>query len=85
MKKYHIIYADPPWRYNDRRNNHTKFSGGAMSHYDTLSLTDINNLPVYKLAEDNCVLFLWVTMPLLPEGLITMKSWGFTYKTLGFS
>ena len=24
-------------------------------------------------------------MPLLPEGLETIKSWGFTYKTVGFS
>lgn len=86
-KKYHIIYADPPWTYNDRRENGngTKFGGGAMGHYPTLTIKDIKNLPIYKITENNCVLYLWVTFPLLKEGLEVMKSWGFKYKTLGFS
>jgi N6-adenosine-specific RNA methylase IME4 len=83
-KKYNIIYADPPWRYNDRRTG-TKFGGGAESHYPTMSLKEIKELPVQHIAADNCVLFMWVTFPLLPECLEVIKSWGFKYKTLGFS
>ena len=37
------------------------------------------------IANDDCVLLLWVTYPLLQEGLQTIKEWGFTYKTCGFS
>ena len=84
-KKYNIIYADPAWSYNPRKNTGTKFGGGAMGHYSTMSLQDIKDLPVQDISADNCVLFLWVTFPLLQEGLDVMTSWGFTYKTLGFS
>ena len=37
MKKYQIIYADPPWSYNDKGCN-----GNAADHYKTMSLNDIN-------------------------------------------
>jgi N6-adenosine-specific RNA methylase IME4 len=84
-KKYHIIYADPPWSYNKRSNKNTKFGGGAMGHYPTMTLDDIKSLPVQKITQENCVLFLWVTFPRLQEGLDVIKAWGFTYKTLGFS
>ena len=46
---------------------------------------DIYNMPVNKIADDNCILFIWVTYPNLLEGLETIKRWGFTYKTCGFS
>lgn len=77
--KYHIIYADPPWRYD---NKHAK--GEADSLYPTLALEEIKNIPVGKLAEKDCVLFLWFTYPMIQEALEVIKSWGFEYKTLGF-
>ena len=85
--KYQIIYADPPWHYNDRRNTHTRFSGGAMAHYPTMKVQDICNMGIDlnpHLAND-CMLFLWATFPNLPEALRVIKEWGFQYKTLGFS
>lgn len=64
MKKYGIIYADPPWAY---RNKHCE--GGALAHYNTMRLEDICNLPVREIAAQDCVLFLWATYPMLPEAL----------------
>jgi len=84
-KKYSIIYADPPWSYKDTRKETYKKHGGASSHYQTLSLDKIKALPVTSIANDNCMLFLWVTFPNLQEGLDVIKAWGFRYKTLGFS
>ena len=87
MKKYQIIYADPPWSYSDKRDTHPRMSGGATSHYPTMTLRDICNLGIDlrpHLAE-NCMLFLWATFPNLREALIVIKEWGFQYKTLGFS
>jgi len=84
-KKFNIIYADPPWQYNKRKNDKTKFGGGAMGHYPTMTHADICNLPVRDIAADNAVLFIWVTFPKLHEGLEVIKAWGFKYKTLGFS
>lgn len=85
MKKYNIIYADPPWFYNDRRNKGTRFCGGAMAHYPTMKVEDICKIPVKELADDNCILFMWATFPCLPDALKVIEAWGFKYKTLGFS
>lgn len=78
-KKYKIIYADPPWRYNDRKCN-----GACEHHYQTMKIEEICELPVNKIADDDCVLFLWATYPMLTEALRLIESWGFQYKTIGF-
>ena len=41
-------------------------------------------MPIQKIADKNCILFLWATFPKLPEALETIKRWGFEYKTTGF-
>lgn len=79
--KYQIIYADPAWQYKDKCN---KGERGACYKYPVMNIDDIKNLPINNIADDNSVLFLWVTFPLLVEGLEVIKSWGFRYKTLGF-
>ena len=79
MKKYQIIYADPPWSYNN-----SGFDYAAAKQYSTMALQDICLLRVIDISDSNCTLFLWGTWPLLPECLEVMKAWGFTYKTIGF-
>lgn len=78
-KKYKIIYADSPWRYNDKNCN-----GNCESHYNTMNIKDICNLPIKDITDKDCVLFLWCTYPMLKEGLQLIESWGFKYKTIGF-
>lgn len=85
MKKYSVIYADPPWSYRDKRDKHPRLAGGASVHYDTMPLADIKSLPVASITDDNSMLFLWVTFPNLKEGIEVLEAWGFRYKTLGFS
>lgn len=75
--KYRIIYADPPWKYDN--NNPPEF-GDQDKHYPTLSIQDICNLPVSELSTDNAVLFLWVTSPILEQSFEVMTAWGFDYK-----
>ena len=65
-KKYRIIYADPPWSYKNKRTGGSMKSG-ASSKYPTMSVDDICDLPVKDIAHENSVLFLWATVPLLPE------------------
>ena len=84
-KKYQIIYADPPWQYNKRNNPKTKFGKGAYGHYNLMTMQEIANLPVKKIAAENCALFLWVTFPYLNEQIKLFDAWGFRYVTLGFS
>jgi len=85
-KKYQIIYADPPWSYNDKMTMKGKHGviRGAESFYKTMSLDDIKKLPIEKIADDNCSLYLWATAPLLNEALEVIKSWGFKYVNIGF-
>tara|TARA_R110002020_G_C15992317_1_gene749440 strand:- start:109 stop:648 length:540 start_codon:yes stop_codon:yes gene_type:complete len=83
-KKYNIIYADPPWSYKVWSGK-GKEKKSAENHYKCLDDDDIYKLDVGTLTDDNCVLFLWVTYPLLQEGIRTIKEWGFTYKTCAFS
>jgi len=81
-KKYNIIYADPAWSYRDKALAGNR---GAGCKYDVMSIDDIKNLPVKDLADDNCILFMWVTFPKLDECLDVIKAWGFEYKTVGFT
>lgn len=83
-KKYNIIYADPPWAYLWGKGK----EGGRFSpekHYSTMPTEDICKLDIKRLANKNCALFLWATMPCLPDAIQVMKSWGFTYKTCAFT
>jgi len=76
--KYNIIYADPPWEY---------YMGGYKNqsqHYDTLSIDELKGMPMDDLAADNCILFLWVTFPVLDQVFDLIKWWGFNYSTVGF-
>jgi N6-adenosine-specific RNA methylase IME4 len=76
--KYKIIYADPPWCYG---NKLVEGYGTAENHYPTMTIQELCELPIKELAEDNAVLFLWVTSPLLEECFQVIKAWGFKYKT----
>jgi len=55
------------------------------NNYPTMKLNDICTLPVSKLAEKDCVLFLWATYPRLVDAIEVIKAWGFTYKTVAFT
>jgi len=82
-KKYNIIYADPAWSfktYSDKGKGRSP-----DNHYSVMSLQDIKDLPVQDIADDNCILFIWVTFPLLKESFEVIDAWGFTYKTVGYN
>lgn len=76
-KKYRVIYADPPWAYNDKQD--TEKLGGAVKHYPTMPLEEICGLPVPT--EKNAVLFLWTTSPMLEDAFKVINAWGFKYKS----
>ena len=82
-KRYHILYCDPPWHYNDRALAGNR---GAGCKYPVMKAKDLMQLPINQMAEDNSVMFMWVTFPKLIDGtcMDVMKSWGFTPKTCAF-
>lgn len=84
MKKYQIIYADPPWAYLWGKGK----NGGNFApekHYQTMSTDEICRLDIKAIADKNCVLLLWATMPTLPDAVRVIKEWGFKYKTCAFT
>ena len=81
-KKYQIIYADPPWSYKDKALSGNR---GACCKYPVMDTDSIAGLPIKDIAAENCVLFLWVTMPKLNECFNLIKAWGFDYKTCAFT
>lgn len=74
-KKYDVIYADPPWRYDFSKSDSRKIE----NQYPTMSVEEICALAVPS--AENAVLYLWTTAPKLLEGLKVMQSWGFAYKS----
>jgi len=85
MKKYSIIYADPPWKYNSPANHKTRFRGGAEGHYSLMTMDEIKKLPINELGDKNSVLFLWTTFPYLNEQIKLFEHWGYRYRTIGFA
>jgi len=85
VKKYQIIYADPPYKYIQGKSMGTNFAGAADAQYECMPLKDILALPIHAIADDKCILFLWVTFPMLKEGLQIIDAWGFEYKTVAFA
>jgi N6-adenosine-specific RNA methylase IME4 len=65
--KYRVIYADPPWNYNDKCDNGSIQFGGAEKHYPAMTIQELCELPIKTISEDNAVLFLWTTSPLLED------------------
>ena len=80
-KKYQIIYADPPWSYKDKALAGNR---GAGCKYKTIEQKDLKSLPVGSIADKDCILFLWVTMPKLNECFDLISAWNFKYTTCAF-
>lgn len=77
---YKIIYADPPWHYDDKSKSH---GGGAESHYPVMRIPELCKLEIP--ADKDSVLLMWATFPQLEEAFKVINAWGFKYKTCAFT
>ena len=86
MKKYQIIYADPPWHtgyvYGGLKAG--TIGGGRLVPYPTLIDAQIRNLPVRNIVANNAFLFLWVIDSKIPTIFNIMEVWGFRYSGVAF-
>ena len=80
VKRYGVILADPEWRFEPYSRD-TGMDRAADNHYPTSATDIIASRPVQDIAADDCVLFLWATVPMLPDALRVMEAWGFAYKS----
>jgi len=74
-RKYQVVYADPPWRYDFSKSDSRKIE----NQYPTMSTLEICAMRV-PTAPD-AVLFLWGTAPKLKDALAVMEAWGSEYKS----
>ncbi len=82
MKKYQIIYADPPWEWKTYSKKGRKKTSD--NHFPLMSIFDLIKLQIEDIVDDNCILFMWTQDAHLENALAIGKQWGFTYKTIGF-
>jgi N6-adenosine-specific RNA methylase IME4 len=79
-RHFGTILADPPWRFTNRSGKMAP-EHKRLRRYPTMSLDEIMELPVSRIARPSSHLYLWVPNALLAEGMEVMRRWGFTYKT----
>ena len=78
--KYNVIYADPPWSYNNKKTGGSMHSG-ASQKYSVLSLKEISDI-INEFSDTDALLYMWCVVPMLPEALEVLKLAGFKYKTM---
>ena len=76
MKKYQIIYADPPW---DVKRGPDWNSNGPSKPlpYPTMSIDQIKSLPIKEIADTKCHLYLWTINKYIRESYDVANAWGF--------
>lgn len=76
--EYSIIYADPPWSYDDKAKNR----GGAERHYLTTGDQELASMRIP--AAKDAVMFMWATFPKIQDAIHLIQAWGFEYRTVAF-
>jgi N6-adenosine-specific RNA methylase IME4 len=79
MKKYNIIYADPAWEMGNKSRNRV-----LVPKYDVMDSKDIIDLPIEKIADDNCALLLWTINAKIPDAIKLIEKIGFRYVGIAF-
>ena len=90
VTRYMTILADPPWEYGAKQPTERprpcvlrgEHPASVTHYYKTMKLDAIKALPIASLAAADSVLFLWATVPLLPQSFEVMRAWGWKYKTM---
>lgn len=78
-RSYSIVCIDPPWRF--RTWSETNQDKAASKHYDLMLTEDIAKLPVRRLCQDDALVLVWATAPMLTHALACMAAWGVTYRS----
>lgn len=80
--KFNVIYADPPWQYDN-----SGLGGAASKHYMTMPIDEVIGLKdkdgktIQSCCAEDSVLFMWATNPFLKDAFDVIQAWGFSYKT----
>jgi N6-adenosine-specific RNA methylase IME4 len=80
--RFQVIYADPPWKFNDIPQK----NGGACCHYPLMSDDELLAMApfVRGLADDDCAFPMWASGARMDFALELMYAWGFRFVTTLF-
>ena len=76
---FQTIVIDPAWDWGDEGD--VNQFGRAKPDYHTMSIDEVEALPIAKIADENCHIYLWITNRSLPKGFRLLEAWGFRYVT----
>lgn len=82
IQRYRCILADPPWlyaTYSDAGKDRSP-----EQHYGCMDLAALKALPIARLADKDCALFMWCIDTHTPQAFELIEAWGFTFKTKAF-
>lgn len=78
--KYRCLVIDPPWPVQ-KIEREVRPNQDEHLDYPTMSLEDIQALPIRDLADEGgCHLYLWTTQKFLPAALLMVSAWDFEYQ-----
>lgn len=80
-KKYEIVYADPPWQFNNKKTGGSMKSGAAH-HYITTGIESLKSIDVDSITHDDCTLIMWYVGAMPQEAIDLVHAWGFTLKNM---
>ena len=88
LRKYAILYADPPWFYSTDQHGKESdsASGGAATHYPMMRPEELRKMrtDIRRRTAEDALLFLWTTGPKMKEAIELGEHWGFDYVTVAF-
>jgi len=79
-QRFGTVLADPPWQFQNKTGKVAP-EHRRLNRYGTMTLDEIQALPVSQIAASTAHLYLWCPNALLPAGIAVLQSWGFTYKS----
>jgi N6-adenosine-specific RNA methylase IME4 len=84
--KHRVLYADPPWAFDDQGRMPSGARSTTADHYASLPINELVGMgeSIRAHCRKNSVLFMWVPVPLLlqnPGPREVLEAWGFTYKS----
>ena len=93
MKRYNVVYADPPWKIKaGRKIGGYKMENGKQlflsddnktrnTEYPHMTIQEIKNLDIKNITAEDAHLYMWVTNAHLPFAFDILEAWGFKYST----
>ena len=77
-QRFPCVAIDPPWHFKTRAPADPAADRSPQRHYPTMDLEHIKQIPVRDIAAPDAHVFLWMTGPLIAQGVHNMlfRAWG---------